>query len=258
MYAIDFADIVDYTKEIVRKNGFSDKITIFKSKVEEVTLPVEKVDIIVSEWMGYFLLYESMLDTVLYARDKWLAEDGVILPDKASIYLSAMGDEGYYKSIVNFWDDVYGIKMGCMKPTAIGDPIVEECPKRVINSSTCKILDIDLYTVKKEDLDFSSKYELNFFRNDSFVGLVAWFDCRFTKLDHTFLLSTSPYFRQTHWKQTMFLSDKILHVKKGTILTGSIAVRKANVNFRNLDVKISYHITTEEGKKDWHQLYKIK
>ena len=30
------------------------------------------MDIIISEWMGYFLLYESMLDTVLYARDKWL------------------------------------------------------------------------------------------------------------------------------------------------------------------------------------------
>ena len=29
-----------------------------------------QVDVIVSEWMGYFLFYESMLDTVLYARDK--------------------------------------------------------------------------------------------------------------------------------------------------------------------------------------------
>lgn len=41
-------------------------------QVEEISLPVDKVDIIVSEWMGYFLFYESMLDTVLYARDKWL------------------------------------------------------------------------------------------------------------------------------------------------------------------------------------------
>ena len=47
-------------------------ITIFKGKVEEVELPVEKVDIIISEWMGYCLFYESMLNTVLYARDKWL------------------------------------------------------------------------------------------------------------------------------------------------------------------------------------------
>ena len=47
-------------------------ITLIKGKVEEVELPVPKVDIIISEWMGYFLLYESMLDTVLVARDKWL------------------------------------------------------------------------------------------------------------------------------------------------------------------------------------------
>ena len=47
-------------------------ITLIKGKMEEVELPVEKVDVIVSEWMGYCLFYESMLDTVICARDKWL------------------------------------------------------------------------------------------------------------------------------------------------------------------------------------------
>ena len=49
-------------------------ITLVKGKVEEVTLPegVDKVDIIISEWMGYCLFYESMLQTVIFARDKWL------------------------------------------------------------------------------------------------------------------------------------------------------------------------------------------
>lgn len=47
-------------------------ITIFKGKVEETELPVDQVDIIISEWMGYCLFYESMLNTVIYARDKWL------------------------------------------------------------------------------------------------------------------------------------------------------------------------------------------
>jgi len=49
-------------------------ISLVCGKVEEVTLPdgIEKVDIIVSEWMGYCLFYESMLNTVIYARDKWL------------------------------------------------------------------------------------------------------------------------------------------------------------------------------------------
>jgi len=46
-------------------------------KIEEVTLPVKQVDIIVSEWMGYCLLYEAMLNSVLYARDKYLTPDGL-------------------------------------------------------------------------------------------------------------------------------------------------------------------------------------
>lgn len=46
-----------------------DKIDVIQGTIESVELP-EKVDIIISEWMGYFLLRESMLDSVIYARDR--------------------------------------------------------------------------------------------------------------------------------------------------------------------------------------------
>lgn len=78
VYALEFAHIANYATEIIKANGLSDKITVIKSKVEEAVLPVDKVDIIISEWMGYFLFYESMLDCVLYARDKWLNPDGIV------------------------------------------------------------------------------------------------------------------------------------------------------------------------------------
>lgn len=71
------------------------QVTIIRGKVEEITLPVERVDIIVSEWMGYFLFYESMLDTVIYARDKWLVPDGLILPDRATLTLVGIEDGDY-------------------------------------------------------------------------------------------------------------------------------------------------------------------
>jgi protein arginine N-methyltransferase 1 len=60
--------------------------------MEEVVLPVEHVDIIISEWMGYFLLYESMLDSVLWARDRYLVPGGKMLPDKAIMYVAAIED----------------------------------------------------------------------------------------------------------------------------------------------------------------------
>jgi len=63
--------------------------------MEEVVLPVDKVDIIISEWMGYFLLYESMLDSVLYARDKYLVPGGLMFPDEATMYMAAIEDQEY-------------------------------------------------------------------------------------------------------------------------------------------------------------------
>ncbi len=56
---------------------------MIKGKIEEIELPVKEVDIIISEWMGYFLLYESMLDSVIYARDKYLKPGGLMLPERA-------------------------------------------------------------------------------------------------------------------------------------------------------------------------------
>ena len=69
---VDMSSIIHQARKIVEKNGFKDVIVLLQGKMEEVVLPVPKVDIIISEWMGYFLLYESMLDTVLWARDHYL------------------------------------------------------------------------------------------------------------------------------------------------------------------------------------------
>ncbi len=88
--------IIFKAREIVKVNGMADKITLIQGKMEEIEMPFPKVDIIISEWMGYFLLYESMLDTVLYARDKYLSQDGLIFPDKATIYFAGIED-GEYK-----------------------------------------------------------------------------------------------------------------------------------------------------------------
>ena len=71
----------------------------------------EKVDIIISEWMGFYLLHESMLDSVLYARDKHLKEDGIMLPSHAQIFAAPCSLKTLRKSSVDYWSDVYGFNM---------------------------------------------------------------------------------------------------------------------------------------------------
>jgi len=40
---------------------------------------IPQVDAIVSEWMGYFLLFENMIGSYIYAK-KYLKPDGIMIP----------------------------------------------------------------------------------------------------------------------------------------------------------------------------------
>lgn len=70
------------------------KIKLVRGRIEEVTLNEPVVDVLVSEWMGYFLLFEGMLDSVIHARNKYLSPNGIILPNSCSISIMAVGDSG--------------------------------------------------------------------------------------------------------------------------------------------------------------------
>ena len=85
--------------------------SVIHGKVEEINLPdgVDHVDIIISEWMGYALLYESMLDSVLHARDRFLRPNGgVMAPSQCRMMLALCEGSEIMKDRVDFWNDVYG------------------------------------------------------------------------------------------------------------------------------------------------------
>ena len=173
VYGIDCSDIINYAKEIVNQNNMTGQITLIKGKVEEITLPVDKVDIIISEWMGFFLIYEGMLDSVLYARDKWLVEGGMLFPDKARIWLAAVEDGKFKERKIEFWNDVYGIRMETMRKCVLIEPIVDVVDSENIISSIAPALDIDLEKVKKEDLSFLRSFKMEVSRKDLFHGMWA-------------------------------------------------------------------------------------
>lgn len=204
--------------------------------------------------MGYFLVFESMLDTVLYARDKWLdKENGFLFPDRARMYIATLEDNDYFYNNIECWKDIYGFNMSCIRNTALSQPLIEVTDTDLINSNIYKIFDINLYTVKKSELDFSTAFKLNINKDDCVHGLCSWFDVEFEKCKHKVLLPTGPFDHPTHWKQTVFYLNKEIKVKKGDIIEGEILVIKDKKNFRCIDVKIEYNI---KGDK-WIQMYKI-
>ncbi|XP_063367248.1 protein arginine N-methyltransferase 1 [Cydia amplana] len=236
--AVECSNIVDYARKIVEANRLDDVIEIIKGKVEEIELPVEKVDIIISEWMGYCLFYESMLDTVLFARDKWLQPDGMLFPDRCTLFICGIEDRQYKDEKINWWDDVYGFDMSSIRKVAISEPLVDVVDAKQVVTNSCLLKEIDLYTVKKEDLNFESKFHLQVRRNDFIQALVTFFNVEFTKSHKRLGFSTAPEAPYTHWKQTVFYFDEYMTVKKQEEITGTFSMRQNARNNRDLDFEI--------------------
>jgi len=240
VYAIDNSSIIEQARQIAKDNGLDDKITFIRGKVEEVDLPVDEVDVIISEWMGYFLFYESMLDTVLFARDKWLAGNGIMLPDRCSLSICGIEDEEYKEDKINWWSNVWGFDMSCIRELALLEPLVDSVDARNICTEHCQILSVDLYNVKKEEINFKSPFKIKVSRKDTVHAFVAYFDIWFTDCHKIVHFSTGPHAKYTHWKQTVFYLEDPLYVERDEEIIGTLASQRNRKNPRDLDIKIHY------------------
>ncbi|KAL8856747.1 MAG: hypothetical protein Q9178_006705 [Gyalolechia marmorata] len=246
---VDMSTIIEKAREIVEVNGMSDQITLLQGKMEEVKLPFPKVDIILSEWMGYFLLYESMLDTVLYARDQYLVPNGLIFPDKATIFLAGIEDGEYKDEKIGFWDNVYGFNYSPLKQTALTEPLVDTVDLKACVTEPAKVFEINLYTVKAADLAFGAPFTLDCRRNDFIHALIAWFDIEFTACHKPIKFSTGPHTKYTHWKQTVFYLREVLTVEENEQVHGVLSSKANAIKKRDLDIEITYRLETDNPSR---------
>ncbi|KAJ4952030.1 hypothetical protein NE237_028862 [Protea cynaroides] len=239
VYAVECSQMADMAKEIVEANGFSNVITVLKGKVEEIVLPVAQVDIIISEWMGYFLLFENMLNTVLYARDKWLIDDGLVLPDRASLYLTAIEDAEYKEDKIEFWNNVYGFDMRCIRKQSMMEPLVDTVDQNQIVTNYQLLKTMDISKMAPGDASFTAPFKLVAERNDYIHALVAYFDVTFTKCHKLTGFSTGPRSRATHWKQTVLYLEDVLTICQGEQVVGSMTVAPNKKNPRDVDITLN-------------------
>jgi SAM-dependent methyltransferase len=149
---VDMNNVPKYT-------GTNDIEFILGKPIQEATLPKEKFDVVVSEWMGMFLYEELSIDMFLYARDHHLKPGGALLPDMGTIYVSG------------FKGDKYG-KPGCYVIDYVepSDIITPDYPMHHVDFTNVSL---------KDTFIINSDIEL---KGDELIdGIVIWFDVAFTE-----------------------------------------------------------------------------
>ncbi|KAL4879697.1 S-adenosyl-L-methionine-dependent methyltransferase [Aspergillus karnatakaensis] len=271
--SVDNSNIIDRAKEIIYENGFGDVITCIRGKIEEVTLPVEKVDIIISEWMGYGLLFEAMFDSVIYARDRYLAPGGLMAPSHATLRIAPLADSELVTSHIGFWHDVYGFNMKSMLTGIYDEALVRTVPPSSLAGESEIFLTLPLHTITVEELSFVKEFQVSLKEDiDSLDGWAVWFDIFFMPSSESTLppnaipselqkkgivaFTTGPDGKETHWQQTILLIDHgkkdAVALKKNQTIKGKVGYQKKDKNSRSLDITVEYDTQVgEKGTQKW-------
>ncbi|KAK1239539.1 hypothetical protein MKX07_000993 [Trichoderma sp. CBMAI-0711] len=274
--AVDKSDIIKKATENIFNNGLSNVITCVKGGIEDVKLPVDQVDIIVSEWMGYCLLYEAMLPSVLYARDRYLKPDGLLVPSSATLWMAPVQDADYMMEHISYWRDVYGFDMKAMQEGIFDEVRVEAVNKSALSGEPYPFKVLDLHTVKPEELSFTAKWESRLSRpSEGLDGFLIWFDNFFaTSRDEpvpepfttpedfvkakpgNVAFTTGPSGTVTHWKQGLLLvpqgsaPSKLPETVSGEV---TFAALEENARALRIDVTCSFggQPTAASQEKKW-------
>lgn len=214
--------------------------------MEDINLP-HQVDIIVSEWMGFYMLHESMLDSVLVARDKFLKSDGLMFPSHCTLYASPCALPSFYSE----WDNICGVKMRsfaqALRQAFYNRPKIMHIPnENVLAESVSPILKLNLRQCTPQQLDEikAERFLVVVDKSGLYQGVCFWFDIEFPTTDHT--LSTSPKAPQTHWKQTVIVLPTEIEVEEGVAVMFNVQFKRTSPNSRHYNINLEMLDAVEE------------
>lgn len=266
VYAVEASNAVKLARRLVQSSNLSDVVTILHSKVEEVEIP-EPVDVIVSEWMGCFLLKESMFDSVAYARDKWLKPGGLMLPSRATILLGLYAPENdsdhthfvrakLEKEIAEWNETVTNLQGLDVDYSGFTDGVVEDLSDYFLTngirvnylspnhlaSAPQKVLEFDCATVDPTALvQFSQDFEYTISKHAEIKGFLGWFT---TDFPNGVVLDTGPGPIYSHWGQQLYPLKESLKVAPGDQVVGTITVSRDPDEPRFNIIELKYQVGT--------------
>ncbi len=221
VYAVEETSIAVLAQDLVTANGVADVVHVIQGDVSDIDLP-ERVDVVVSEWLGGFGIDEGMLVPVITARDRWLKPGGVMIPHSVTAWAALVHDR-YLEDMVDFLrDNPYGLKL---------DELVHKTVNEVLYSGSSRHLAGDdkrsepsrLWTTEAEVIPLEqarapheAETVLPVHDLGSANALALWFSA---ELAVGIALSVGPGDPPTHWGMTTApLSSPVL-------LTPGMAVR---------------------------------
>lgn len=226
-YAVERTAIAAVTKRIVASNRLEDRIEILQANLEDVVLP-EKVDVIISEWMGSLGVDENMLAPLVMARDRWLKPGGTIVPARVTAMLAPASVLDLDEGQTHWRSCPHGVDLSVIATMTANETFVTQAdliaadllaPPQVLWTH-------DAYTCSLEEADrpFTAKLAFVTTTAGRLSGFVAWFNA---EMCEGIALTNAIGAPGTHWGRLLFPLATAVEVAAGTAIAVELRVEQS-------------------------------
>jgi Arginine methyltransferase oligomerization subdomain/Methyltransferase domain len=218
VHLVEPSPVIEITRQLAADNKLTN-VHCHAKRAEELQL-AEQVDVIVSVFTGNFLLTEDLLPSLFYARDKFLAPGGRMLPDRARMEVVPVTVADYYQKHVDEWSSYPE------HAAAQGEPELDYSAVRSFAANTlyydsrenfkatplaapAALMELDFTVATSADCD--SEVELHVDQGGTCHGWLGWFQMHL--VDEW--LSTSGDPQATHWSPVFLPLEQPLQLEAG-------------------------------------------
>ena len=215
VYAAERTEVAGVARRVVEGNGYAACIEVLQADLEDVTLP-EKVDVIVSEWMGGFGVDENILAPLVMARDRWLKPGGTIVPGRVTALLAPASIPEFDESIEYWRSRPHDIDLSEIASLSTHEAFHTQAyltPDALVAAPQV-MWSHDPHTCSFEEADrsFTTKLAFAAAHAGTISGFVTWFTA---EMGDGRTLTNAVGAPDTHWGRTLFPLDRAIEVATG-------------------------------------------
>lgn len=207
VYAIEEEPVIEIARELVKANGFDDRITFVAGSSRDATLP-ERVDVVVTETMGNNGLDEEIAGTIAHAREAFLKEGGTIIPRAIEVIAVPVERPSFHEQ----WNAQYGLDFSPVRehvvnlfhPVAIAHSELLATPATIARVDAPAVRGSTSWTVHRDGV---------------LSGIAVWFRAELTP---RITIANEPESEFPSWKQSFFPIAAQRAVRAGEIVRAEL------------------------------------
>jgi len=214
VYAIETNSAIELGKTIARENHF-DQIEFIQALSTSVSLP-ELATIMVSDLRGVLPMCESHLHSIIDARKRLLAPDGVMIPQSDTVWVAVAQAAELYDRKTELPD--LGVDLSAARRIAVNTWQKGRVSPEELLVEPRVWVHLDYPTIEQTDLTGHVEWDVK--KDGVARGLSVWFDA---EVAEALMFSTGPSAPETIYGTAFFPLERPVLVRAGDSFSATIS-----------------------------------